>query len=91
MLTSTDVAGSYAFGTKDFRVDALDFAPAFHVASEKLAKQSHLMKQYPWLLSVSQRLPDKWVSAIDPDLAAIIRFQLVSTRSAPTRIGGTGR
>jgi len=75
---ATDIATSYAFDKQEYRVDAPDFAPDFHHASEKVAKQSHLMKQFPWLLRLSQKMPDHWITAIDPDLGAYINLQRVS-------------
>jgi len=77
----TDIASSYAFDKQEYRVDSPDFAPDFHHASEKAAKQSHLMKHFPWLLRLSQKMPDHWITTLDPDLGAYINLQRVSNCS----------
>lgn len=36
------------------------------------------MKQFPWILKLSQKMPDRWITSMDPDLGAYIGLQRVS-------------
>jgi hypothetical protein len=68
----------YAFARDANRIMAADFDPSFKVAGETAARIGHFIKQFPWMLSVMQLLPDSVQTAMEPDMAVYIKLQQVS-------------
>jgi hypothetical protein len=68
----------YAFARSDHRIEQGDFDPSFHDAGIAGSKMGVVIKQFPWILSALQSLPDWLTVKIDPNMASYIDLQRVS-------------
>ncbi|ORY11484.1 cytochrome P450 [Clohesyomyces aquaticus] len=72
---TNDIAMQYAFGRNEKRIEAENFDPSFHDASVAGSVASHLIKQFPWILSTMQSLPDSVVVKLSPDMGSYVKMQ----------------
>jgi len=82
LTITTDIAQEYAFARSDHRIDQDDWEPTFLDASMVGATQGAIFKQYPWLLSLMQSLPDSFVTWLNPKMASFFALQGVSILSS---------
>lgn len=82
LTATTDIAQEYAFARSDHRIDQDDWEPPFLDASMVGATQGAIFKQYPWLLSLMQSLPDSFVTWLDPKMGSFFALQGVSILSS---------
>ena len=73
-----DIAQGYAFGRSDHRIDEIDFEPTFHDASVAGSTSGALIKQYPWILTLMQSMPDSLMTWLDPNMGSYFALQNVS-------------
>ena len=79
MLVEQDIAMLYAFGRNENRIQAHDFDPSFHDASVAGSTMSHFLKQFPWVLSIMQSLPDSVAVRMNPDMGSYVKMQECKT------------
>jgi hypothetical protein len=74
-----DVVTEYAFANCYNCLDEPDFAPQWVEAVDSLSVQSHVNKQFPWLLPVMRLIPLWLVERMNPHVMRMINFQIVRT------------
>jgi hypothetical protein len=79
MCLTTDVVTLYTLNHSWNHLDSPDFSPAWVESMKAMAAAGHLMKQFPWLMTVIRTLPRRAVSAIDPGMVLILEAQDVCT------------
>ncbi|KAK5124234.1 hypothetical protein LTR85_001937 [Meristemomyces frigidus] len=72
-----DVVTEYAFGTSYECLEAPDFAPIWADAVDSVSEQSHMNKQFPWLLPIMRLMPLWLVERTSPHVMRLINFQIV--------------
>jgi hypothetical protein len=75
MCLTTDVVTLYTLNHSWNHLDSPDFSPAWVESMKAMAAAGHLMKQFPWLMTVIRTLPRRAVSAIDPGMVLILEAQ----------------
>ena len=74
-----DVITDYAFANCYNCLDEPDFAPIWPEAVDSVSEQSHVNKQFPWLLPVMKLIPLWLVERMNPHIMRLINFQIVRT------------
>ncbi|KIW28417.1 uncharacterized protein PV07_08084 [Cladophialophora immunda] len=72
---TNDIAEQYVLGHNDNRVLARDFDPSFHDASLARSTRGHLTKQFPFLLSLTQLLPDDLTIMFNRSMASYVKLR----------------
>ncbi|EXJ73188.1 uncharacterized protein A1O5_02948 [Cladophialophora psammophila CBS 110553] len=72
---TNDIAEQYALGQNENRVLARDFDPSFHDASIVGSTMGHLTKQFPFILSLMQSLPDDLTIMMNRSMASYVKLQ----------------
>ncbi|KIW89319.1 uncharacterized protein Z519_10173 [Cladophialophora bantiana CBS 173.52] len=75
-----DVITDYAFANCYNCLDEPDFAPVWPEAVDSVSEQSHVNKQFPWLLPVMKLVPLWLVERINPHIMRLINFQIGLTQ-----------
>ncbi|KIX08589.1 uncharacterized protein Z518_03245 [Rhinocladiella mackenziei CBS 650.93] len=73
-----DVITEYAFARSFNCLDEPDFAPSWPEAVDSVSEQSHLNKQFPWLLPLMRLIPLSVVEKVNPHMMRLIKLQIVS-------------
>lgn len=76
-----DVVTDYAFAKSTNCLDQPDFAPMWPEAVDSVSEQSHLNKQFPWLLPMMRLIPLWLVARLNPHIMRLIQLQIVCTPS----------
>ncbi|KAJ9665810.1 hypothetical protein H2201_004118 [Coniosporium apollinis] len=63
---SADVIGSFAFGRSYGFLEHADFNPRWHRLMMELSGSTHLMKQFGWLYTFTQHIPQWLVALVHP-------------------------
>ncbi|GIZ37791.1 hypothetical protein CKM354_000122600 [Cercospora kikuchii] len=71
-----DVVTDYAFGTSYKCLDDPDFAPMWPEAVDSVSEQSHMNKQFPWLLPLMRLTPIWLVEGMNPHVMRLIKLQI---------------
>ncbi|KIW64479.1 hypothetical protein PV04_09408 [Phialophora macrospora] len=71
-----DVVTEYAFANCYNCLDEPDFAPQWVEAVDSLSVQSHVNKQFPWLLPMMRPIPLWLVERMNPHIMRMINFQI---------------
>ena len=74
---TADVVGQYAFAHTYNLLEDPDFSPWWHELLMDVSKNSHTLKQFPWMLPMMQSMPHWLVRRVDPGMMALIDFQAV--------------
>ena len=72
-----DVITDYAFARPFNCLDEPDFAPVWPEAIDSVSEQSHLNKQFPWLLPLMRLVPLSIVEKLNPHIMRLIKLQMV--------------
>ncbi|KAK2030379.1 oxoglutarate/iron-dependent oxygenase [Colletotrichum zoysiae] len=72
---TTDVVTEYAFAKSYNFLDSPTFEPNFHRAIIAGTDMGPWFKQFPWLITLMNRLPQNLVMRINPEAAIYVRFQ----------------
>lgn len=70
-----DVVTGYCFPESYGLLDKSDFAPEYYDLWQSVVRNSHMLKQFPWLFPLMLSLPSWAAESILPDLAVISRWQ----------------
>ena len=81
-----DVITDYAFAKSYNCLDEPDFAPIWPEAVDSISEQTHLNKQFPWVLPLMRLMPLWLVKQINPHIMRLISFQVVSIYSTTSNI-----
>jgi hypothetical protein len=76
-----DVVTDYSFAKSYNCLDEPDFAPIWPEAVDSVSEQSHVNKQFPWLLPVMRLTPLWLVERLNPHIMRLINFQIVRGHS----------
>ncbi|KAK5096990.1 hypothetical protein LTR70_002207 [Exophiala xenobiotica] len=71
-----DVITDYAFAKSYNCLDEPGFAPIWPEAIDSVSEQSHINKQFPWLLPVMRLMPLWLVARLNPHIMRLISFQI---------------
>jgi hypothetical protein len=77
-----DVITDYAFARSYNCLDEPGFAPIWLEAVDSISEQSHVNKQFPWLLPLMRLTPLWLVERLNPHMMRLINFQIVRVNSA---------
>ena len=72
-----DVVTEYSFGNSYNCLDDPEFAPIWPEAVDSISEQSHINKQFPWLLPLMRLTPVWAVKILNPHMMRLIDFQIV--------------
>ena len=72
-----DIIGQYAFARPYGFLDDPDFTPSWHKMLMDVSENSHLLKQFSWIMPLMMSLPDWLVKSSLPQMWALIEFQRV--------------
>ena len=72
---TADVIGQYAFAKPYGLLDDPDFSPHWHELMQDVSQNSHILKQFGFLLPMMQSLPDWLVKIVQPQMLQLIDFQ----------------
>lgn len=72
-----DVVTEYAFAKCYNVLDEPEFGLAWQVAIEKVSRQSHVNKQFPWLFPLMKMTPLWLVEKLNPHMMQLINYQMV--------------
>ncbi|KIX97334.1 uncharacterized protein Z520_06786 [Fonsecaea multimorphosa CBS 102226] len=75
-----DIITDYSFSNCYNCLDEPDFAPVWVQAVDSLSVQSHVNKQFPWMLSVMGLLPLWLIEKLNPHIMRMINFQISLTQ-----------
>ena len=76
-----DVITDYAFANPYNCLDEPDFAPVWPEAVDSISEQTHINKQFPWILPLMRLIPLWLVKRINPHIMRLISFQVVCINS----------
>ncbi len=77
-----DIVTDYSFANCYNCLDQPDFSPQWVEAVDSLSVNSHVNKQFPWMLSLFQPMPLWLIEWLNPHIMRMINFQIVRTRTA---------
>ena len=91
-----DVIGQYAFAQTYGFLDDPDFSPYWHRLMIDVSQNGHVLKQFGWIMPLTQAMPDWLVKLIQPQMMSLLDFQrvcfLMNTRKNRTdRVQGFRR
>lgn len=72
---TTDIVTEYAFAKSYDFLDSPTFEPNFHRAIVAGSDMGPWIKQFPWLISLMNNLPESVVMRINPEAAIYVKFQ----------------
>ena len=72
-----DVIGQYAFAQTYGFLDDPDFSPHWHNLMMDVSQNGHVLKQFAWIMPLTQAMPDWLVKLIQPQMMSLIGFQRV--------------
>ena len=73
-----DIVTDYSFANCYKCLDAADFQPQWVEAVDALSVNSHVNKQFPWILSAMRPMPLWLIEWLNPNIMRMINFQIVS-------------
>ncbi|KAI9879737.1 MAG: hypothetical protein M1823_006805, partial [Watsoniomyces obsoletus] len=83
-----DVITDYAFAKSYNCLDELDFAPIWPEAVDSISEQTHINKQFPWILPLMRLMPLWLVKQLNPHIMRLISFQVDLARQVTTVMEG---
>ncbi|KAE8143640.1 cytochrome P450 [Aspergillus pseudotamarii] len=72
---TTDIVTEYAFAKSYGFLDSATFEPNFHRAIIAGSDMGPWIKQFPWLISLMNKLPQTIVARINPEAMVYVQFQ----------------
>ena len=72
-----DVIGQYAFAQTYGFLDDPDFSPWWHQLMIDVSQNGHVLKQFGWIMPLTQAMPDWLVKLIQPQMMSLLDFQRV--------------
>ena len=72
-----DVITDYAYAQSYNCLDEPDFAPIWPEAVDSISEQTHINKQFPWILPLMRLIPLWLVKQLNPHIMRLISFQVV--------------
>ena len=72
-----DVIGQYAFAETYGFLDDPDFSPFWHKLMIDVSQNGHVLKQFGWIMPLTQAMPDWLVKLIQPQMMSLLDFQRV--------------
>ena len=72
-----DIIGQYAFAQRYGLLDEPDFSPYWHEVIMGVSKNSHILKQFGWMMPLMQAMPPWLVKIVQPQMMPLIEFQQV--------------
>ena len=72
-----DVIGQYAFAQTYGFLDDPDFSPYWHQLMIDVSQNGHVLKQFGWIMPLTQAMPDWLVKLIQPQMMSLLDFQRV--------------
>lgn len=72
-----DIIGQYAFAQTYGFLDEPDFSPYWHKVMMGVSENSHILKQFGWMMPLMQALPPWLVKIVQPQMMTLIEFQQV--------------
>lgn len=83
VCVTTDVILDYAFDVRSRLIDGPDFEDQFATAIRDLQRNVHYLTAFPWLVSVLNLVPERWVENAVPVLRSVFAFRRVSFHITP--------
>ena len=72
-----DVIGQYAFAQTYGFLDDPDFSPWWHQLMIDVSQNGHVLKQFGWIMPLTQAMPDWLVKLVQPQMMSLLDFQRV--------------
>lgn len=72
---AADIVTGYSFPHSYALLDSPDFAPDFTELWISITRNSHILKQFPWIFPTMLALPEWFAESFLPDLAATYKWQ----------------
>ena len=85
-----DVVTDYAFAKSTNCLDEPDFAPMWPDAIDSISKQTHFIKQFPWILPLMRLMPLWLVKQLNPHIMRMISFETVCIYSTSSNAAING-
>ncbi|KAF2191513.1 cytochrome P450 [Zopfia rhizophila CBS 207.26] len=72
---TADIVGDCGFGSSYGILDRVDFGKGWHTFLMELSRNTHLMKQFPWIYDILRMLPRRLVYFLHPLTRRLFRLQ----------------